>query len=144
MSTHRKFRNKRLLNSFAERIDCLYDTVHSSSPTAKDLLCSLKTLYVIKGFSRAVIRGFLKDWHGASCNIGSGGDCAVVFDRASGLRDKLVSAHTRLLTMDSPLARWAGRRLTGPVIDWNDLILDLAIVSDPKIQSSLCELEEVL
>ncbi|WP_415712792.1 hypothetical protein [Maridesulfovibrio sp.] len=51
-----------------------------------------------------------------------------------------------LCTLPSPFARpeRGERRLTGPVLDWNDLVLDLSIASDPEIQHSLSELEEVL
>ncbi len=144
MSNHKKFKNTRILNSFVRRINCLHDTVHSESPSAKDLLCTLITLYTIKGLSRVVIKGFTKDWENASCNITCDGDCGLVLNKAVSLKNKLVDSHLKLSTMNSSLARWAGRRLTGPVLDWNDLILDLSIASDPQIQSSLCELEEVL
>ncbi|NDV24758.1 hypothetical protein [Desulfovibrio sp. JC022] len=136
--------NTRIFNSFAARIQTLHETVYAKSTTGIKLYSTIKTLFVIKSLSRIVIRNFSKDWQDASCHINAGEDCMDVLQNAVNLKDQLTAAHARLCTLPSPFARWAGRRLTGPVLDWNDLVLDLSIASDPKIQHSLSELEEVL
>ncbi|NDV27639.1 hypothetical protein [Desulfovibrio sp. JC010] len=136
--------NTRIFDSFAKRIQTLHETVHAKSTTGIKLYSTIRTLFVIKSLSRIVIRNFSKDWQEASCHINAGDDCAAVLDKAVQLKEQLTESHLRLLTLPSPFARWAGRRLTGPLMDWNDLVLDLSIASDPDIQHSLCELEEVL
>ncbi|WP_320170550.1 hypothetical protein [Maridesulfovibrio sp.] len=144
MSRCRNFCHTRLLDSFAERIDTLADTVNSASPSGIHLLSTIRTIFAIKGLSRLVIRNFSSDWYNASCHISAGSECADVLGKAVALKDRLVSAHATLCTLPSPFARWAGRRLTGPVLDWNDLVVDLSIAFSPEIQNSLSELEEVL
>ena len=136
--------NTRTFNSFAARIQTLHETVHAKSTTGIKLYSTIRTLCIIKSLSRIVIRNFAKDWQEASCHINADADCAAVLHKALTIRDQLTESHLRLCTLPSPLARWAGRRLTGPLMDWNDLVLDLSIASDPEIQHSLCELEEVL
>ncbi|WP_432737491.1 hypothetical protein [Maridesulfovibrio sp. FT414] len=144
MSNCKRFCHTHILDSFAARIQILSETVHSKSPTGTNLLSTINTLFVIKSLSKIVIMNFSTDWQDAACDINRDGDCERVLDKAVRLRDQLVETHMTLCTLASPFARWAGRRLTGPVLDWNDLVLDLSIASDPHIQSSLSQLEEVL
>lgn len=144
MSKCTRFCNTRILDSFAAKIRILHDTVHAESPSWLEILSSLRILYEIKGLSRIVIKAFLKDWQEASCRIYADDECAEVLEKAVTLKDRLVASHVSLCTKPSVMARWAGRRLTGPVLDWNDLILDLSLASDPEIRHSLSELEEVL
>jgi len=136
--------NTRIFNSFAARINTLHETVHAKSTTGIKLASTIKTLFMVKSLSRIVIRNFSKDWHEATCHITADADCAHVLQKAIKIKDQLTESHLRLTTQTSPFARWAGRRLTGPLMDWNDLVLDLSIASDQKIQDSLSELEEVL
>ncbi|TIH13409.1 hypothetical protein D0S45_15240 [Marinifilum sp. JC120] len=136
--------NTRIFNSFAARIQTLHETVYAKSTTGIKLYSTIRTLFVIKSLSRIVIRNFSKDWQEASCHINADKDCTTVLQKAITLKEQLTEAHATLCTLPSPFARWAGRRLTGPLMDWNDLVLDLSIASDPEIQQSLSELEEVL
>jgi hypothetical protein len=136
--------NTRTLDSFSERINILHETAHATSTKSVKLYWTIKTLFVIKSLSRIVIHNFSKDWQEASCHISADSQCAEVLQKAVQLKEKLTETHIRLCTLPSPFARWAGRRLTGPVLDWNDLVLDLSLALDPEIQNSLSELEEVL
>ncbi|WP_319779490.1 hypothetical protein [Maridesulfovibrio sp.] len=136
--------NTRIFDSFSARIKTLHETVHSKSTSGIKLYSTIRTLFVIKSLSRIVIRNFSKDWQEASCHINADAGCMSVLQKAIILKDRLTETHMLLCTQPSPFARWAGRRLTGPVLDWNDLVLDLSIASDPEIQHSLSELEEVL
>ena len=136
--------NTRIFNSFAARIQTLHETVHAKSSTGIKLASAVKTLFIVKSLSRIVIRNFSKEWHEASCHINADDNCAQVLQKAERLKDQLTESHLMLSTMPSPFAHWAGRRLTGPLMDWNDLVLDLSIASDQEIQDSLSELEEVL
>lgn len=136
--------NTRIFNSFAARIHTLHETVHAKSTTGIKLFSTIKTLFVIKILSRIVLHNFSKDWQEASCHTTAEADCAEVLQKALTIKDQLSESHLRLSTLPSPLARWAGRRLAGPLMDWTDLTLDLSIASDPEIQHSLCELEDVL
>ncbi|WP_320175358.1 hypothetical protein [Maridesulfovibrio sp.] len=136
--------NTRIFNSFAARIQTLHETVHARHTSGIKLFSTIRTLFVIKSLSRIVIRNFAKDWQEASCHITADAECSSVLQKAVTIKDQLTEAHMNLCTLPSPFARWAGRRLTSPLMDWNDLVLDLSIASDPEIQNSLCELEEVL
>ncbi|WP_320008495.1 hypothetical protein [Maridesulfovibrio sp.] len=136
--------NTRVFNSFAARIQILHETVHAKSTKGIKLASALKTLFVIKSLSPIVIRTFSNEWHEASCHINADNDCAQVLQKAVKIKDHLAESHLILSTLPSPFARWAGRRIAGPLMDWNDLVLDLAIASDQEIQDSLSELEEVL
>lgn len=136
--------NINILNSFSSRINHLAGTVSSRSPSGIKLIGTLKTLMVIKSLSRIVIRNFSQEWQKAACDIHADKNCTKVLDQAVTIKDQLIATHIKLCTLPSPFAQWAGRRLVGPVLDWNDLVLDLSIASDPEIQNSLSELEELL
>lgn len=136
--------NSRIFNSFAARIETLHETVHAKATTSMKLFSTIKTLIVIKSLSRIVIRDFSKDWQEASCHISADENCAKVLGKAVKIKEQLTESHLRLCTLPSPFAHWASRRMTGAVMDWNDLVLDLSIAADPEIQHSLCKLEEML
>ncbi|MFW5498929.1 MULTISPECIES: hypothetical protein [unclassified Maridesulfovibrio] len=136
--------NTRIFNSFAARIQTLHETVQARHTSGIKLYSTIRTLFVIKSLSRIVIRNFAKDWQEASCHTTPDAECASVLQKAAVIKKQLAEAHLTLCTLPSPFARWAGRRLTGPLMDWKDLVLDLSIAIDPDIQHSLSELEEVL
>lgn len=136
--------NIHTLNSFSKRIQHLVDTLHSKSTSGISLIRCIGTLLAVRFLSKIVIRDFSKDWQKASCDIHADENCANVLKKAVTVKDQLVAAHVKLITLPSPVARWAGKRLISPVLDWNDLVLDLSIASDPHIQESLSELEELL
>ncbi|ACS80276.1 hypothetical protein [Maridesulfovibrio salexigens] len=136
--------NTRIFNSFAARIQTLHETVHAKNTSGFKLYSTIRTLFVIKSLSRIVIRNFAKDWQEASCHLAPDAECASVLKKAAKIKEQIAEAHLTLCTLPSPFARWAGRRLTSPLMDWNDLVLDLSIATDPDIQNSLSELEEVL
>ncbi len=144
MKKNKRTCNTRILDSFAGRIQILSDTINAKSTDGLKLLTTLKTLLIIKSLSRIVIRDFIHNWQSNECDIDKSDECSKVLELAVSLKEQLVDAHSKLSTLPSPLARWAGRRLIGPVLDWNDLVLDLSIASDQEIQNSLAELEEVI